>query len=680
MGEQQGMPAGRGGKRFPILSSLTCATFTFAGVLMAGEPATRSETVVWVPTRMLARHVVRTSSRDILRESRYAVGPMPGLPLGDAVAARVDEPSMQRPDAHAPLAAASTSREPIQTDTENHDEDLRLAWIERISQASALPDSFVQNMMRVDPGDTADESADALTDEALVHSARMLARTAEQDAQRRELLAAAVAGERLSRARPAAADTTRGSEDAPEVPEASSSTPSGEGTIQHARIEPDRTIRMPMAVPEGRVLCFGDCVTLGEWWEEDIGRGTRWVDLLGDRSPRLHTINAGRDGLETRHGWYLREMLRTHPHVDTVILSLGVNDLRGTNRVDGARISRARSNMAAMIDEVRAAKPDANILLASPVGIAPDHLSRRWQEEQFGLHTVRMLEMMAASYEALAREKGVEFVNLTDAIPAAHLPDGVHPDQTGHAMIARIFYEALGGEPEADIPQRTALPVARWESPASDDNLHAAQDATPAQDASTHAVPEDLRAMAAPASGVVQRSEVILPPVASAEELTVAAMDADFVEEMLLELQGHAVDPLEDEQELPSPERLNMDALRYAETEELLRTPDEIAPPVEADPMPVRPDAARTRQNDSRVPHSGIHAPVEGMPQRRDGTTPAVGNTRGADGSIEDFLSGLRDHEMPELEPTRLPRGTDRPHPTIPGIPDATMQETPRRR
>lgn len=644
MEERRDTPAGRYGAGRPILAGLACATFTCAGLLMAGEPADRSETVVWVPTRMLARHVVHTSARDILRESRYAVGPMPGIHLADAN--QTDAPSMQgtaTPGMTATrLSHAALPSPDRESAAENHapvEEEPRLAWIERITQASSLPNSFVEGMKTLseEPGLVTEAPLDAESD----LSTQMMARTKEHQAHMQDVLNAAASGVRPEASRhrrdsghasptasePSTAASTVTSVErqtaAAEAEAADGKTPA----LQRAVVEPIQPVRAPATVPAGRLLCIGDCVTLGEWWEEDIGYGTRWVDLLAERSPSLHAINAGRDGLETRHVWYLREMLRTHPHVDTVILSLGVNDLRGTNRVDGARVSRARSNMAEMIDEVRKVKPEANILLASPVGIAPEHLSRRWQDEQFGLHTLRMLEMMAASYEALAREKGVVFVDLTHTVPTAHLPDGVHPDQTGHAAIARTFWEALGGEPEAGHEKQTTFPVAAVNPPPAwvegDDAAHAG---SPDDQ-------EDLRALAVPAQDTLQHNEVILPPVASPDELAAAMEDAS-IEEILLELRSRGADPFAVSDPLPSPEHLMMDALYHAENGHELRQPEETR--IRRESVPVPPEAVRTR------PH----------PESSADTVPQAG--RG--GSIEDFLSGLRDQDLPELEPSRMPR------------------------
>ncbi len=193
---------------------------------------------------------------------------------------------------------------------------------------------------------------------------------------------------------------------------------------------------------EAKIVCIGDCITKGDWWAEGVGMDTRWVDRLGTRS-EWTAVNAGLDGMETHNLWHVREVLRAHPDAVAVVLMVGVNDFRSVKRLDARRVTRARLNMQRIIEMVRHKLPHARILLASPLLINPSALSAKWKMEGFGRHTARMVEMLAATYEALAVEQNVDYINMTRSIRPEMLPDGVHPDLAGHARIARAVGSKL---------------------------------------------------------------------------------------------------------------------------------------------------------------------------------------------------------------------------------------------
>lgn len=250
-----------------------------------------------------------------------------------------------------------------------------------------------------------------------------------------------------------------------------------------------------LAAQEGRskVVCIGDCITRGVWWSEEVGRGTCWVDRFAGATKGVQVVNAGRDGLEAKHFWYVKELMKENPDASTFILYLGLNDLRGLDSVQPEAASRIAGRIGYMIELIRKGNPQADILVIAPQRINPDALSPKWREEKFGEHTAIMNELLAASLQNIARESKVRFLNLAKQFDCALLPDGVHPGIEGHARLAELIGAALNHPPV--INDQPVFAEARIVAPPAEGKPY--QDAA-GTDEVTAGIMNDLRALRAP--------------------------------------------------------------------------------------------------------------------------------------------------------------------------------------
>lgn len=132
-------------------------------------------------------------------------------------------------------------------------------------------------------------------------------------------------------------------------------------------------------------------------------------------------------GALRRIDWLLREP------ADVVMIETGANDgLRGLD------VDSTRANLTAILRRVRAARPEARLLLAQME--APPNLGPTY--------TTRFREM----FPAVAREAGAVLVPfLLDSvagIPEMNQGDGIHPNDAGSRRVAANVWRALAPELE----------------------------------------------------------------------------------------------------------------------------------------------------------------------------------------------------------------------------------------
>lgn len=175
------------------------------------------------------------------------------------------------------------------------------------------------------------------------------------------------------------------------------------------------------------VLFLGDSITAGLGVGEDNAYPAiirHKVDSLGWN---VDVINAGLSG-ETSAGGLRRIDWLMRRRIDVMILELGANDgLRGIDP------KSTKKNLQAIIDKVRSKNPGVKIILAGMQ--VPPNLGEQYTKEFKDIYPE-----LAKSNDTLLIPfilKGV------GGKPLLNQGDGIHPNITGHKIVAENVWEVL---------------------------------------------------------------------------------------------------------------------------------------------------------------------------------------------------------------------------------------------
>ena len=180
------------------------------------------------------------------------------------------------------------------------------------------------------------------------------------------------------------------------------------------------------------VVFFGDSLTAG-YGLANPGREAypaRVGERLAEAGVDAQIVNAGSSG-ETSAGGLRRVdwVLRRSPP-DVFVLALGANDM-----LRGQPPAATRENLTAIVAKVRAAAPEAEIVIAGMEALP-----------NLGADYVALFR---AVFRDLADETGAAFVPFlldgVGGVAALNQPDGVHPTAEGHARMAETVWPELEG-------------------------------------------------------------------------------------------------------------------------------------------------------------------------------------------------------------------------------------------
>ncbi len=176
------------------------------------------------------------------------------------------------------------------------------------------------------------------------------------------------------------------------------------------------------------MLFFGDSLTAGY----GIDSAEAYPALIQDRIEAAkpgawRVINAGLSGETTAGGlrrldWILRQK------VDLFVIELGGNDgLRGTP------LEHTQANLQTMIDRLRARNPRMIIVLAGMQ--IPTNMGVAYTEG-----FTQIFRDLAAKNDIVLIPFLLEGVG---GIPSLNLPDGIHPTEEGHRILAETVWKIL---------------------------------------------------------------------------------------------------------------------------------------------------------------------------------------------------------------------------------------------
>ncbi|TVQ04361.1 MAG: arylesterase [Balneolaceae bacterium] len=175
------------------------------------------------------------------------------------------------------------------------------------------------------------------------------------------------------------------------------------------------------------ILFFGDSITAGYGLEEEQAFPAFIQKKLDENGHRYRAVNAGLSG-ETSAGGLRRIDWVLQQQVDIFVLELGGNDgLRGIDP------RNTKENLQGIIDKVKAKYPDATIILTGME--APPNMGGDYTQ------TFRTL------FTELAQANDVIFMPfILEGVagdPELNLPDGIHPTEEGHRIIAKNLWAYL---------------------------------------------------------------------------------------------------------------------------------------------------------------------------------------------------------------------------------------------
>ena len=186
-----------------------------------------------------------------------------------------------------------------------------------------------------------------------------------------------------------------------------------------------------MEAVDGRrtVLFLGNSLTAGFGVPQDSAFPALIQAKIDSAGLPWRVVNGGLSGETSAGGlrrveWYLEQP------IDVLVLELGANDM-----LRGQDLDATHANLQGIIDAVRAAHPDVEVVIAGM--LAPPNLGRDYVDRFEGMYRELAEENDAALIpfllEGVARERTL------------NLADGMHPNARGHRIVADNVWAVLEG-------------------------------------------------------------------------------------------------------------------------------------------------------------------------------------------------------------------------------------------
>ncbi len=185
-----------------------------------------------------------------------------------------------------------------------------------------------------------------------------------------------------------------------------------------------------------RIVCMGDSITFGH----GVPQAQRWSNVLADKLGAGYTVEnygvSARTLLSKGDHPYIREAAYTNAvqaKADIALIALGTNDAKPQNWKFKDEFAK---DYKAIIEALRKENPEIKIycLKAIPSLLGDDSISG-----------TRVAKEVNPQIEKVARQMKCTVVDLyTPMKPHPEfLPDKVHPNAAGHAVMAETLYKAL---------------------------------------------------------------------------------------------------------------------------------------------------------------------------------------------------------------------------------------------
>lgn len=200
-----------------------------------------------------------------------------------------------------------------------------------------------------------------------------------------------------------------------------------------------------------RIMPLGDSITVG-YNAGDGYRGLLQDQLVGPDGLDVEFVGgeqtSGSGPHHEGHGGFRIDQVRallddaiTTQAPDVVLVHLGTNDVGQRYRLD-----TAPQRLQELLGRVCTLRPEAEVFVASLITI-------NGMEDVIGAYNAQVPSVVARLQADGCR---THFVDMSHAVPAAELPDGVHPDAAGYARMADVWHRyvraVIGRTPDPAVP------------------------------------------------------------------------------------------------------------------------------------------------------------------------------------------------------------------------------------
>ena len=175
------------------------------------------------------------------------------------------------------------------------------------------------------------------------------------------------------------------------------------------------------------ILFFGDSLTAGYGLSKEQAFPAIVQRKLEENGYKYEVINAGLSG-ETSAGGLSRLNWILKKPIDIFVLELGAND-----GLRGLPLEQTKKNLQQIIDKVREKNPGVKIVVAGMM--VPPNMGGEYAKSFQKL------------FQELANENNAQLIPfLLDGVAGdekLNLNDGIHPNVTGHTIVAENVWETL---------------------------------------------------------------------------------------------------------------------------------------------------------------------------------------------------------------------------------------------
>ena len=181
------------------------------------------------------------------------------------------------------------------------------------------------------------------------------------------------------------------------------------------------------AAGERVVLFLGDSLSAGYGLLPSQAFPALIQRKIEDRGWNFRVVNAGLSGDTTASGLRRVDWLLRQP-VQVLVLELGAND-----GLRGVPLKATEENLQGIVDKVKKMNPDLKIVIAGmqvPPNLGPEYTER-----------------FRSIFPSLAKRNQAALIPFllegVAGVPELNLPDGIHPTDEGHRMVADTIWEVL---------------------------------------------------------------------------------------------------------------------------------------------------------------------------------------------------------------------------------------------